>query len=157
MIHLIEIAKHPAPEGELAELFLTYDQRRRCRSRVSLADGREAGLFLPRGSVLRDGDLLRSEEGIWARVRALPELVSVVASDDRHLLTRAAYHLGNRHVPLQIAPARLIYPHDHVLDGMCYELGLRVEVQTLPFEPELGGYAERQHSHGAKAEPSFHD
>lgn len=119
---------------------LDHDQRRRTRLRFTAA-GRDIGLLLPRGTRLSHGDRLRAEDGTVTRVQAAPEHVSVVETPDPHLLARGAYHLGNRHVPLQITPGRLIYPHDHVLDGMCRELGLAVSVQLLPFEPEAGGYA----------------
>jgi urease accessory protein len=129
-------------------LTLDHDQRRRTRLRVALPDGSAVGIALPRGRALRNGDRLRSEpSGVVAQVRAKPEHVSVVETSDAHLLTRAAYHLGNRHVVLRIEPGRLCYPRDHVLDAMCRELGLRVSEQILPFEPEAGGYS-GEHAHG---------
>ncbi len=138
-----------AEEPGEPELVLTLDhqQRRRARLRVTLPSGEAVGLALPRGLSLKDGDRLRAElSGRIARVRAAPEHVSVVSSADSHLLMRAAYHLGNRHVPLRVERERLIYPHDHVLDGLCRELGLDVSALLLPFEPEPGGYA-GGHSH----------
>lgn len=137
-----------AREAELT-LSLDHEQRRRARLRVTLPSGEAVGIALPRGGSLKDGDKLRSSaDGSVARVRAAPEHVSVAETRDPHLLTRGAYHLGNRHVPLRIERERLIYPHDHVLDGLCRELGLSVSVQILPFEPEPGGYA-GEHGHGA--------
>src|SRR5688572_613530 len=129
-----------APDSAL-ELSLTCEQRRRARVRTALPDGTPVGLMLERGRALKDGDLLRSEDGqVVARVRAAPEHLSRVATADPHLLARAAYHLGNRHVALELGPGRLSYPHDHVLDAMCRELGLSVEEVIAPFEPETGGY-----------------
>lgn len=141
-------------QGDTSEptlvLSLDHQQRRRARLRVVLPSGQAVGISLPRGTALMDGDRLRAEpSGVVARVRAAPEHVSVVETRDPHLLTRAAYHLGNRHVALRIEAGRLIYPHDHVLDGMCRELGLQVAEQLLPFEPEKGGYA-GEHGHGAR-------
>ena len=81
-------------------------------------------------------------------VRARAELLSTVSTPDLHLLARAAYHLGNRHVPLQVEPGRLSYQHDHVLDGLMHELGLHAHVVERPFEPEAGGYASGGHRHG---------
>ena len=128
-------------------LSLSHEQRRRAKLRVELPDGVAVGLSLPRGLSLRDGDRLLAEEtGRVARVRAQPEHLSVVETSDTLLLARAAYHLGNRHVPLRVEPGRLSYPHDHVLDGMCRELGLSVSQQLLPFEPEAGGYSDHSHS-----------
>ena len=137
------------PTGAVSStVSLTHDQRRRARLRVTLADGTSVGVALRRGVVLRDGDVLADDEGHLLAVRAAEESLSVVRTDDAHLLARAAYHLGNRHVALQIEPGRLAYPHDHVLDAMCRELGLAVHAERGPFEPEAGGYAgPHEHSH----------
>jgi urease accessory protein len=77
---------------------------------------------------------------------AAREVVSVVTSNDPLQLARAAYHLGNRHVSVQIGPGWLRYQHDHVLDDMVRGLGLPVRQDTLPFEPEAGAYAGHSHS-----------
>ncbi|HWA77445.1 MAG TPA: urease accessory protein UreE [Polyangiaceae bacterium] len=145
--------------SERAEVTLTltldHHQRRLARLRVTLPSGESVGLNLPRGQALKEGDRLRSEPSGWvARVRAAPEHVSVAETLDPHLLTRAAYHLGNRHVALRIEAGRLIYQRDHVLDGLCRELGLTVTEQILPFEPEAGGYAGGHgHSHELRLSP----
>jgi urease accessory protein len=137
-------AAEPAAAGSgpsMADVTIPYEDRRRSRMLVRLSDGREAALQLPRGTVLRAGDLLTNpERRILVRVRAANEALSVAITDDPLLLARAAYHLGNRHVPLQIAPGRLSFQHDHVLDGLVRDLGLSVRVESLPFEPEAGGY-----------------
>jgi urease accessory protein len=127
---------------------LTLDDRRRSRLRFLLDDGREAGLFLPRGSALRDGDCLRGTTGEIVLVRAAPELLSVARAGDPHTLLRGAYHLGNRHVPLQLGEGWLAYEHDHVLDAMVRGLGLDVESRRLPFEPEGGAFG---HDGGGEA------
>ncbi len=120
---------------------LTLEQRVRSRQRVRLDDGREAGILLPRGETLKDGDLLATDDGgLTVRIVAAPECVSVAACADPVLLSRACYHLGNRHVALQIEPGRLCWLHDHVLDAMVLGLGLDVTVQDAPFEPEPGAY-----------------
>jgi urease accessory protein len=147
------------PSSDSAEVTLTltldHHQRRLARLRVLLPSGEAVGISLPRGRALKEGDRLRSEPSGWvARVRAAPEPVSVAETQDAHLLTRAAYHLGNRHVALRVEPGRLIYGRDHVLDGLCRELGLAVSEQTLPFEPEAGGYAGGHgHSHELRLSP----
>ncbi len=132
-------------------LTLTFEDRRRSRLLVHLGDGSEAALMLPRGTVLRDGDWLGGEGGApVVRVRAAAETLSVARTADVHLLTRAAYHLGNRHVPMQIVPGALSYQHDHVLDDLARELGLNVTTEEAPFEPEAGGYrhqGSRTHGH----------
>jgi urease accessory protein len=151
------VSAHESAEPTLT-IELGYEQRRRARLRMTLASGETIGLMLPRGSVLREGDRLQSEDGTrTARIKALPEQVSRARTSDPHLLSRAAYHLGNRHVPLQILPDFVLYPHDHVLDGMCRELGLAVDAAELPFEPETGGYGGHGHSHHHRHEHHDHD
>ncbi|UVW35457.1 urease accessory protein UreE [SAR92 clade bacterium H455] len=129
-------------------LSLPIRERTKSRIKVTLDDGREAGLFLPRGEVLRGGDLVQSDEGLVVKINAAPETVSTVTSDNPHALARASYHLGNRHVPLQIEPEFLRYQHDHVLDDMVIGLGLSVAVEEVPFEPEAGAYKNAPASHG---------
>jgi urease accessory protein len=141
------------PAKEAGTLTLPYDLRRKARLRARLDDGLEVALLLPRGVPLRDGDRLRSEDGrLIVRVSAAKEPLSIARTDDPLLLARAAYHLGNRHVPLEIRPGRLAYQHDHVLDGLASELGLAVAFSNEPFEPERGGYA----GHGHDAEHQHH-
>jgi len=129
---------------------LPLQHRIKSRLRVTLDNGTDAGLFLERGSTLQDGDLLVSDDGYRVRVKAAPETLSIVRSDDPHLLARACYHLGNRHVSIQIEPGRVSYLHDHVLDDMLRRFGMMVEVAEAPFEPEPGAYggsADKAHSH----------
>ena len=114
-------------------------------AKVTLDDGREAGIFLERGSLLRNGDLISGPQGLIVKVIAAKEPVSTVYCDDALLLAKAAYHLGNRHVPLQIEQNFLRYQHDHVLDEMLKQMGLEVIVEDAAFEPEAGAY--QQHSH----------
>ncbi len=134
------------------ELVLTYDQRKRGRLRATSTCGQEVGLFLERGRTLCDGDLLAADNGITVRIRAADEHVSCAHTSDSLLLTRAAYHLGNRHVPLQIGNDTLVYQHDHVLDDMVRGLGLHVNETHAPFHPENGAYhAHGTHSHAATA------
>ena len=131
-------------------LTLPFDQRQKSRLRVTLDNGNEAALFLSRGVTLRHGDLLRSACGKVIEVRASLESVSVVNESNSHLLSRACYHLGNRHVPLQIGDGSLCYLHDHVLDDMVRSLGLVVVHQEASFEPESGAYkndSKHQHTH----------
>jgi urease accessory protein len=125
--------------------------------RVWSEQRREVGIFLAWGSVLRDGDLLAANSGEVILVRAAPEPLSEVRTRDWHLLTRAAYHLGNRHVPLQIEPGILRYQHDHVLDEMLEQLGLPVLAVEAPFEPEAGAYSGGGHSHSPAESDSHAD
>ena len=128
-------------------LSLPIDQRIKSRLKVTLDDGRNAGLFMPRGQVLRGGDLLESTEGLIIKVMAAPETVSTVHAQDAHSLARVCYHLGNRHVPLQITASWARYQHDHVLDDMVSGLGLEVIVEQAPFEPEAGAYQSAANGH----------
>ncbi|MEC8633869.1 MAG: urease accessory protein UreE [Pseudomonadota bacterium] len=129
---------------------LTLEKRVRARFKTHLLDGSEIGVFLDRGPIMRNGDLLESEDGVVVQVVSAPEQVSVVESEDTHLLMRAAYHLGNRHVPLQVLQNELRYQHDHVLDQMLINLGISPSFAELPFEPEAGAYGEHgsDHAHG---------
>jgi len=135
------------PESTLT---LPLEQRVKARLRSKLDDGREIGLFLDRGPIMRGGDLLQCEDGTIVQVKAAAEPVSVVKTVDAHLLARACYHLGNRHTPLQILNGELRYQHDHVLDEMLHKLGLQTAFANLPFEPEPGAYGEHgsDHVHG---------
>ncbi|MCP5419420.1 MAG: urease accessory protein UreE [Gammaproteobacteria bacterium] len=131
--------------GADASLTLPFESRQKSRLLTHLDDGREARLFLPRGTVLRDGDLLRSEDGLVVRIKAASETVSTARCDDALHLARACYHLGNRHVPVQIGCNWLRYGHDHVLDALMRELGLSVHTEQAPFEPEAGAYSHPAH------------
>ncbi len=144
MLRFVQKAEQPV-QAETT-LTLPLESRIKSRLRVTLDDGREAGLFLSRGSCLRDGDCLLAEDGTAVVVRAAAETVSEVRCDDPHQIARACYHLGNRHVPLQIEADLLRYRHDHVLDEMLQGLGLEVRVRQAPFEPEPGAYG-GGHSH----------
>jgi len=126
---------------------LPIEQRVRSRLRVKLDDGRDAGLFLPRGTLLRGGDRLASDDGKVIEIVAATETVSTVYCSDVSLLARAAYHLGNRHIPLQVEDGWLRYQHDHVLDDMLRQMGLELVVEQAPFEPEAGAYQQAAHGH----------
>jgi urease accessory protein len=142
MLHLTELSRSPGRWD--VTLTLIYDARNKSRFRATLDDGREAFVRLPRGSSLRDGDVLSGPEA-RVLVCAAPEPVSVATASDPLLLARAAYHLGNRHVPLEIGPGRVVYQHDHVLDHMVSDLGLEVTSARLPFQPESGAYDHGEH------------
>jgi urease accessory protein len=136
------------------QLVLPFDLRSRSRFRARLLSGEEVGVQLTRGQILRGGDRLLTEDGRVVEVRAAPESVSTLRTPDVRLLARAAYHLGNRHVALQVGDGWLRYGHDHVLDDMVRGLGVKVMVEQAPFEPEAGAYhgahehAPHEHEHG---------
>jgi urease accessory protein len=136
-----------------ASVELDWDQR--CKSRFDATDsaGRHIGVFLPRGSVVRGGDVLVTEDGSLIRVQAAPQPVLVVRACPQHGspfdLLRAAYHLGNRHVPLQVQADHLKLEPDHVLAGMLSAMHLIVSEEHSAFEPEAGAYAATGGAHGA--------
>lgn len=148
MINLItKVAKKTTVN---ATLTLPLSSRVKSRLRAVLDDGRDVGIYLERGQVLQNGDLLASKDGVIVKIVAANETVSAVNCDDAWLLARACYHLGNRHVTLQINPGHIRYLHDHVLDDMLRGLGLVVNVEQAPFEPEAGAYGSHvsyQHHH----------
>lgn len=135
-----------------ARLVLPFEARQKSRLRTQLDDGEEVGLLLERGTVLRGGDQLLASDGRVVDIVAAAEDVSVVTASDPWQLARAAYHLGNRHIAVQVCSGSLRYLRDHVLDDMVRGLGFDVGTHTLPFEPEGGAYAHAGthggHSHG---------
>jgi len=147
--------KTRASKAPDATLVLGKDQREKSRLKVTLEDGREAGLFFEKGTTFHHGDLIISDDGtLVVEIRAAAETVSTVKCNDPLLLAKACYHLGNRHVPLQIESGRVRYQHDHVLDDMVRGLGLDVVCEEAPFQPEPGAYGgtsnhhSHTHSHG---------
>lgn len=136
-----------ASSETLEQVTLTFHQREKSRLKVALPSGEEIGLFLPRGTVLKAGDVLGNDQGQEIEIVAADETVSTITADNPHLLLRIAYHLGNRHVPLQVEADWLRYGHDHVLDEMVTLLGGHVSVEQKPLHPESGAYG-GGHSHG---------
>ena len=138
----------------LSECALTLEQRVKARQRVTLKNGGTAGLYIQRGSVLHDGDLIQANNGEVICIRAADESVSTVQFEDPLSMAKACYHLGNRHVALQINELMVRYQHDHVLDDMLISMGLKPMHEMAPFEPESGAYGEhghaKPHSHGGE-------
>lgn len=137
-------------------LTLPFELRQKSRLVAELESGRRVALALPRGHVLRGGTLLQAEDGSVIGVRSADEELSVVRCGDPAALVRAAYHLGNRHVALQIENGALCYLHDHVLDDMLLGLGLEVRVEQRPFEPEAGAYGRGGHHHHHEHDDEHH-
>lgn len=148
-------------EPASSSLTLPFALRQKARQRARLDDGREVALMLPRGAPLRGGDCLRAEDDSVIRIVAAAECVTTAFTKDPVLLARACYHLGNRHVALQIGDTWLRYLHDHVLDQLSEALGLRVFEEQAEFEPEAGAYsagsaplAHHGHEHSLSSEPA---
>jgi urease accessory protein len=130
-------------------LTLPFEQRQKSRLRVKAENGEEVALILPRGRVLRGGDRVAATDGREVEIVAAREKLLHIESAE---LARVAYHLGNRHVPLQVGPGFLRIAEDHVLEEMARKLGARVSHVEAPFEPEAGAYG-HQHDemgHGGK-------
>ena len=128
-------------------LTLSFDDRVKSRQKVTLDKGEPAGLFLPRGTILNQGDRIKASSGEVVEIKAASEAVSTAYLSDPVLLARACYHLGNRHVALQITSKFIRYQHDHVLDDMLRGLHLTVAFEQAPFEPEAGAYHNPGHGH----------
>ncbi|MFL9858145.1 urease accessory protein UreE [Paraburkholderia madseniana] len=128
-------------------LTLAFDDRRKSRLAATLDNGEEIALLLPRGTVLRDGDVLVADDGGLVRVVAAPEAVLVVRAKDALTLTRAAYHLGNRHTPVEVGADYLKLEYDPVLADMLKRIGASVDQVSMPFQPESGAYG-GGHKHG---------
>lgn len=147
---MINISKRlvKSPQIKVSDqLVLAFDLRQRSRLRVTLKSGLEAALMLDRGTILRGGDLLESDDGRIIEVVAAPQAVTDVTAKTPQALMCAAYHLGNRHVPLQVGDGWLRLEQDHVLNEMLIGLGMTTIDQEAPFEPEAGAYG-GGHRHG---------
>lgn len=134
---------------------LDWDIRQKSRFDATLSDGRHLAVFLPRGSVVRGGDVLVTADGELVRVVAAPQPVLRItacpdhpAADQAFDLMRAAYHLGNRHVPIELRPDHLKIEPDHVLADMLRAMHLTVVAVNEGFEPEGGAYGDHGHAHG---------
>ena len=154
-----------------ATVELDWDVRQKSRFDATDSQGRALGVFLPRGTAVRGGDLLVAEDGSLVRVIAAAQPVLVVTHCAEHGapfdLLRAAYHLGNRHVQLELRPDRLLLEPDHVLADMLRQMHLIVSEAAEAFEPETGAYAATGHDHAhgdaqhghahSHADPQGHD
>ena len=143
----------PALIRRAASVELGWDVRQKSRFDATDSQGRALGIFLPRGHVVRGGDVLVAEDGSLIAVKAAPQPVLVVRHCSEHGspfdLLRAAYHLGNRHVQLELQPDHLKLEPDHVLAGLLRQMHLIVSEEQAAFEPESGAYAAGAHAHAA--------
>ncbi len=140
---------------------LDWDVRQKSRFDATDSAGRTLGVFLPRGTAVRGGDVLVAEDGSMVVVKAAPQAVLVVRHCAAHGkpfdLLRAAYHLGNRHVQLELQPDRLLLEPDHVLADMLRSMHLIVSDETTAFEPEAGAYAAPASGHDHPHHGHAHD
>jgi len=146
-----------AQDSADAELLLSFEARSKSRLHCYTTTGEEVGLFLERGlPALADGECLRAKDGRVLRVCARPEPLLHVTCSSPFELMRAAYHLGNRHVALQLGDGWLRLPDDYVLKAMLEQLGATVTLIEAPYQPEQGAYGGgHHHSHAGDAEFSY--
>jgi urease accessory protein len=135
----------------IRRLSVPFEIRQKSRFRAVLEDGTELAIFLPRGSKLIDGDLLEADDGTLIRVVAAAEQLLYVTAPSSLALTRAAYHLGNRHTPVEIGNGFLKLANDPVLREMLQGLGVQLREVHLPFQPESGAYG-KGHGHHSDEE-----
>jgi urease accessory protein len=159
MIHFSKLIRHghglaPVLLKRAATITLDWDVRQKSRFESTDSAGRQVGIFLQRGQVVRGGDVLVGEDGSLLKVLAAPQAVLRITHCSEHGtpfdLTRAAYHLGNRHVPIELQPDHLKIEPDHVLADMLRAMHLIVHEVQDSFEPENGAYGEHGggHQHG---------
>lgn len=150
----------PALLRRAATVELDWDVRQKSRFETTDSTGRKLGVFLPRGTVVRGGDVLVAEDGSLVRVLAAPQPVLVITHCKEHGspfdLMRAAYHLGNRHVAIELRPDHLKIEPDHVLADMLRSMHLNVREASEAFEPEGGAYGAHG-GHGHHVHDHSHD
>ena len=143
----LETSSLPRGTQPGARLELPFELRQKSRLHARLDTGEEVAILLRRGDVLRGGDLLAASDGRVIEIVARLEQLLHVECDSPRALARAAYHLGNRHVPVQVGAGFLRLAADHVLEQMLKGLGARLTAVCAPFEPETGAYG--GHDHGS--------
>ena len=165
---MLQISKHLTQGSGLSKVLLNrahtieldWDIRQKSRFSATDSAGRQVGVFLARGTVVRGGDVLVAEDGSLVRVIAAPQAVLRITHCPTHGtpfdLIRAAYHLGNRHVPIELKPDHLKIEPDHVLADLLRAMHLIVHAVNEPFEPESGAYVAGGHAHSTTADAASH-
>lgn len=149
---MIEVTKklhhhgEPTPAPEFT-VILDYEQRTKGRLKAKTTTGEELGLFLERGKVLRDGDILESSSGELIKVCAAEEELVLATCEDWLTFSRCCYHLGNRHVPIQVDALSLKMRPDYILEEMLVTLGMVTQKTFSSFDPEQGAYSGGHHHH----------
>lgn len=138
-------------------LTVDFETRHRRRIRLTLDDGEEILLDLPKAVAMSDGDGLQLQDGRWVRVQAAKEHLVEIRHPDPAQLARLAWHLGNRHLPTDIGGQRLLIRPDHVIEIMLRGMGADLRTVVVPFQPEGGAYGGHGHSHDGGAVDHHHD
>ncbi|MBA2483829.1 MAG: urease accessory protein UreE [Nitrosomonas sp.] len=149
-------AKIPQAEMIYAQLILPYELRENSRLRTTLASGEEVAIFMERGTVLRNNDLLKSDDEKVIQIIAANEPTYRITCDSTHSLLRCAFHLGNRHTQTQVGDGYLRIFQDSVLKEMLKGLGATVIEESAQFEPESGAYGGDGHHHGKEGHDHSH-
>lgn len=149
---MIQVVKKLHLHGALPKqpeytVVLDYDQRTKGRLKAKAVTGEELGLFLERGKVLRDGDVLECASGDWVLVKSAEETLVEAACDDWLTFSKCCYHLGNRHVPIQVDELKLRMRPDYILEDMLKQLGMETRTVSTGFDPEQGAYSGGHHHH----------
>jgi urease accessory protein len=152
LTRVVDPSEGPPPAGA-PRLRLTWDERMRSRLATMTYAGTAVAIALPRGTVLRDGDVLAGDDGSRVVVEAASQPLARVTAAEPLLLLRALYHLAARHVPAQIEADAVLIERDPALEQIAASVGARVEHVLAPFEPEAGAYG-GGHAHGAYGEPA---
>jgi urease accessory protein len=141
-------AGHWPKEKAAGTLTLDFDARHRRRIRLTADQGEDVLLDLPKAIAMADGDGLQLEDGRWLKVQAAAELIVEVRHKDPDQLVRLAWHLGNRHLPMEIRDHVLCIRPDHVIEDMLHGFGAELVKVQAPFQPEGGAYGGQDHEHG---------
>lgn len=142
MLKVYQRYEQTQPTELLDVLSLPFELRRKGRFKALTEGGLEVGIFIERGQVLRDGELLQTECGQVIQVRSRSETVVTARTDDWLAFAKACYHLGNRHVPLQVGECWLRFQPDHVLEALVQRFGLITATEEAEFSPENGAYGD---------------
>lgn len=134
-------------EGSAVDsIALDAHERHRRRAVLRCASGTRFLLDLPQAMALRDGDGLVLDDGAIVRIVGRPEPLVEIAAANAHALARVAWHIGNRHIEVEIVGEQLRIRRDHVIEEMLRGLGARLTPVDAPFNPESGAY-DRGHDH----------
>ncbi|HTR66759.1 MAG TPA: urease accessory protein UreE [Terriglobales bacterium] len=150
-------AGHWPAETAAGSVTLDFDARHRRRIRLTVDQGDDVLLDLPKAVAMADGDGLQLEDGRWLKVRAATELVVEVRHKDPNQLVRLAWHLGNRHLPTEIRNDALRIRPDHVIEQMLHGFGADLRQVQDAFQPEGGAYGGHVHHHGHEDGGHHHD
>ncbi len=144
----VKTAGHWDNASAVDAITLDADERHRRRVVLTGERGTKFLLDLPQATALRDGDGLVLDDGAIVRIVSRPEPLIEIAAADTHDLARLAWHIGNRHIDVQIVGERLRIRRDHVIEDMLRGLGARLTPVQAPFDPEHGAYDHHGHEHG---------